>query len=520
MLFNSYEFILVFLPITATVFGLLSSFLRGNLAFVWILIASIFFYSAWGISHLYILLISTLVNWAFAELIVRLKDKNPDPIELTKPTKLVFAISVGFNIILLGYFKYTNFLIDIFNVVGLDLKHIENISLPLGISFYTFEQISYLTRILKSNSKNYSYPQFLSFVSFFPHLVAGPILYVNELIPQFRALNCRVDFRNIAIGLTIFSFGLFKKVVLADSISNYSTPIFTASNQGTQIGFILAWQAAIAYTLQLYFDFSGYSDMAIGLAKIVNIKLPINFFSPYKATSIGGFWRSWHISLGRFLRDYIYIPLGGSRRGEFRRYLNLLVTMSLGGLWHGANWTFIFWGVLHGFYLCIDHGWGFFVKKKDLTLDSVFYNFMAHKLTLLSVIISWVIFRAESFPSATNILSGMIGIHGFTIPVELINQLGILKKLGVEFEIVKGYAGITGSLALIGLLLCTLHLPNIYQFMIREPVALDVYSHLSHGKSPWYAWRPTLPFLIITFFVFIISLFFCSKPSEFLYFQF
>jgi alginate O-acetyltransferase complex protein AlgI len=520
MLFNSYEFILAFMPITLIIFGILCSFQKKKFVFVWLITVSLISYSFWGTSHLLVLLFSTGLNWIFAEIIHKRRDIISDKKESIFSVKLIVTIAITFNLLLLGYFKYANFLIDTLASIGLNVSHIENIFLPLGISFYTFEQISYLVGIAKNDSKNYSYPRFLAFVAFFPHLVAGPILNASELIPQFRKLNYRIDFRNIAIGLTIFSFGLFKKVVIADSISGYATPIFTAADGGTQITFLLAWQAAIAYTLQLYFDFSGYSDMAIGLAKLINIKLPINFFSPYKAIGIGDFWRRWHISLGRFLRDYIYIPIGGSRKGNARTYLNLFLTMLIGGLWHGSSWTFVFWGALHGLYLCVDRGWGIFLKKKNIVWNSVYHQFFARMLTLLAVINSWVIFRSQSFSGAFNILAGMSGLNGVTFSQEFSNSFGILKNLGVKFETLNGSAGMTGSLLLIVVLLSTLCLPNIYQFMIKEPVALDFYSHLSNQKTPRYAWQPSLGHSVLTFIVLTVSLAFCSKPSEFLYFQF
>jgi alginate O-acetyltransferase complex protein AlgI len=520
MLFNSYEFILAFMPITLIIFSILCSVSKKKFVFAWILFVSLFSYSLWGMSHLVILFFSTGLNWVFAEIIHRQIDIIDDTGKSNSNNKVTVIVAITFNILLLGYFKYANFLIDTLSGIGVNINHIENIFLPLGISFYTFEQISYLVGIAKNDSKNYSYPRFLAFVAFFPHLVAGPILNANELIPQFRNINYRIDFRNIAIGLTIFSFGLFKKVVIADSISGYATPIFTAADGGTQITFLLAWQAAIAYTLQLYFDFSGYSDMAIGLAKLINIKLPINFFSPYKAIGVGDFWRRWHISLGRFLRDYIYIPMGGSRKGNVRTYLNLFLTMLIGGLWHGASWTFIFWGALHGVYLCIDRWWGIFLKKRDIVLNSTYHQFFARMLTLLAVINSWVIFRAQSFSGAFNILFGMFGLNGVTFPQELSNSLGTLKSLGVKFETLNGYAGMTGSLLLFVVLLSTLYLPNVYQFMVKEPVALDFYSHLSKQKNTWYAWKPSLGYSVLSFIILTISLAFCSKPSEFLYFQF
>jgi alginate O-acetyltransferase complex protein AlgI len=321
MLFNSYDFIFVFLPISLVGFWLLSTLKNDFLLVSWLSIISLIFYFVWSPKFLLLLLLVVAANWVLGSFLSQQKSTNLQNdlgCEVSGRVNLILILGIGLNLILLGYFKYSNFLIDIVNSIGIRQGSIDNLILPLGISFYTFEQISYLVRIVNGKGQPYSWSRFLLFVGFFPHLIAGPILNADELINQFRRMNYRLDWRNLAIGFTVFAIGLFKKAVIADSVAIYATPIFNAADAGTSISFLLAWQAAIAYTLQLYFDFSGYSDMAIGLAKMFNIKLPMNFFSPYQAVSISDFWRRWHISLGRFLRDYLYIPLGGSRQGELR----------------------------------------------------------------------------------------------------------------------------------------------------------------------------------------------------------
>jgi D-alanyl-lipoteichoic acid acyltransferase DltB (MBOAT superfamily) len=520
MLFNSYEFIFIFIPITLIGFWYLSRWQKPSLVLGWLIFSSLIFYLLWKPRFILILLFSVGVNWAIGNNLTRQWKNISDSIKPPLSVKLLLISGISFNLGLLGYFKYSNFFIDTINQLGFNLPNIENLVLPLGISFYTFEQISYLVGVASGRSPSYSLPRYLLFVTFFPHLIAGPILTADELVPQFRLLNYRLDFRNLAIGFTVFSVGLFKKAVIADSIAGYATPVFNAADGGEGISFFLAWQAAIAYTLQLYFDFSGYSDMAIGLAKMVNIKLPINFFSPYQAISIGDFWRRWHITLSRFLRDYLYIPLGGSRRGEARRYINLCLTMLLGGLWHGASWGFVLWGGLHGVYLCIDHGWRQLLQRRGLKLEAWYHYWAARFLTLGAIVVSWVIFRAKTLNGAGRILTGMVGGNGFVLPPDLLEPLRALSNIGIRFEPLSYYGDLAGQLLLLAVLSVTLFLPNLYQFMASEPVALDVYRHLDGRTPTWYSWRPNLVFSCLTFGLFMTGLIFCRQASEFLYFQF
>ncbi len=516
MLFNSYEFIFLFLPIALIGFWLLSTCQKYSLVTNWLILISLSFYLIWNLKFLLLLLVSIGINWWIGESLAR---QCENMLANQKTIKRITMIGIGFNLILLGYFKYINFFVDNINGLGVNIGRVNGLVLPLGISFYTFEQISYLVGIASGKSKNYSFRGFLLFVTFFPHLIAGPILSADELIPQFRRLNYRFDFRNLAIGFTIFVIGLFKKTVIADAVAGYSTPGFAIANSGELVSFFVAWQTAIAYTLQLYFDFSGYSDMAIGLSKMFNIKLPINFYSPYQAIGIGDFWRRWHISLGRFLRDYIYIPIGGSRKGEVLCYRNLVITMLLGGFWHGASWTFIVWGALHGIYLCIDRAWKKLLEQRQLSLDAWYHSLAARLLTFMAVVVSWVIFRAETLSDAGRILLGMLGYSGFILPESLASQFGFLSSFGVKFQPLNNYS-LEGVQLLMVVLGCTLFLPNLYQFMIREPVALDVYSHLNGQQPAWYAWRPTVGYACGTAIVFIIALISCNHKSEFLYFQF
>lgn len=316
--------------------------------------------------------------------------------------RALLAFGIIANVALLGYFKYADFFIANANFVfG---SHVEPLKLllPLAISFFTFQQIAYLVDSYRSETKEYDFLSYALFVTFFPQLIAGPIVHHKEMMPQFATLRAKVkNYRNILLGIFIFSMGLFKKVAIADTFAQYATQGFDVAKT---LEFFAAWQTSLAYTFQLYFDFSGYCDMAIGAALLFNIKLPINFNSPYRSTNIAEFWRRWHITLGRFLRDYVYIPLGGSRAGEGRTYLNLLATLLLSGLWHGAGWTFVFWGFLHGVAICICKFW----SQIGLKLPKI----IAWFITFNFINASWVFFRANSFDDALKVLRGMIGLNG------------------------------------------------------------------------------------------------------------
>jgi D-alanyl-lipoteichoic acid acyltransferase DltB (MBOAT superfamily) len=384
----------LFLPIALIGYFALGRF--GNLAAViWLALASLAFYSASNWQFVLLLVVSVAFNYAIGLLLI-LQPLRP------VPRYTVLTIGVGGDLLVLGYFKYAGFLAANLNAIfstGLTL----DILLPVGISFYTFTQIAFLVDAYRGNVARYALPHYALFVSYFPHLIAGPILHHKDMIPQFeRAEAKRPDAHLMLCGLIIFAIGLFKKTCLADGIQPLVAPAFGAN---TPL-FDQAWIGALAYTFQLYFDFSGYSDMAIGISLMFGIFLPLNFNSPYKATSIIDFWRRWHMTLSQFLRDYLYIPLGGNRHGAVLRYLNLMITMLLGGLWHGAAWTFVAWGALHGAYLCINHAWNNFGPRIGSRFEPV-ANIAAFTLTFLSVVVAWVFFRADSMASAVYVLSKM-----------------------------------------------------------------------------------------------------------------
>ena len=359
MLFNSYPFLLGFFPVTFVAFFLIARWSRA-LAGAWLALASLVFYGYWSIAAVPLLVVSICVNYWFG-LRVTPAGSGQEPCP-SRSRRWSLAASICLNLGVLAYFKYANFFIDNLNLAlrGVSAGEIRalNVVLPIGISFFTFTQIAFLVDCYEGKVRERNFVHYALFVSYFPHLISGPVLHHSQMMPQFRLpATYRMQAENILTGLFGVVVGLAKKVLLADEFSQYASPIFDAAHDGQHIGFIVAWTGALAYTLQIYFDFSGYTDMAIGLSRMLGIDLPLNFDAPYKSTSIIEFWRRWHMSLSQFLRDYLYFRLGGNRHGAARRYANLMATMLLGGLWHGASWTFVVWGGLHGTYLLINHAW-------------------------------------------------------------------------------------------------------------------------------------------------------------------
>jgi D-alanyl-lipoteichoic acid acyltransferase DltB (MBOAT superfamily) len=329
--------------------------------------------------------------------------------------KSILTVGIIANLALLGYFKYTDFLIENINFLSDSNIPTLNLALPLAISFFTFQQIAYLVDSYRQETKEYDFLNYSLFVTFFPQLIAGPIVHHKEMMPQFTKTRNKVkNYKNIAMGLFIFSIGLFKKVVIADTFAVWANAGFDTA---TTLNLFEAWATSLSYTFQLYFDFSGYTDMAIGLALLFNIRLPVNFNSPYKATNIQDFWRRWHITLSRFLKDYVYIPLGGNRKGEFRTYNNLLATFIIGGIWHGAGWTFVFWGFLHGIALVIHRAWS--------KLGFKIWTWLAWLITFNFINIAWVFFRAKEWDDAVKVLSSMFSLNNIIFNMNYI-EVGIL----------------------------------------------------------------------------------------------
>jgi alginate O-acetyltransferase complex protein AlgI len=394
MLFNSYPFIFVFLPIALAGYFWLGR--SSNLAPVWWLaLASLVFYSVGNWQFVPLLAASVAFNYFIGWLLIEKRLRSIARFA-------VLTAGVAGDLVVLGTFKYAGFFAANLNAM-FSTGFIVDILLPVGISFYTFTQIAFLVDAYRGHVARYALPHYALFVTYFPHLIAGPILHHKDMIPQFESEKSKhPDPHLILCGLIIFAIGLFKKTCLADGIQPLVAPAFGANYPS----FDQAWIGALAYTFQLYFDFSGYSDMAIGISLMFGIFLPLNFNSPYKATSIIEFWRRWHMTLSQFLRDYLYIPLGGNRHGRTLRYVNLMITMLLGGLWHGAAWTFVVWGALHGAYLCVNHAWSNYGPAVAPRFARP-ANAAAFVLTFVSVVVAWVFFRADSISSATFVLSRM-----------------------------------------------------------------------------------------------------------------
>lgn len=414
MLFPTFSFIFLFLPIVLFLYWLIGfKYQRTSLVNI-LLISSLTFYLLPNYAHGHIIISSIFINYFCADRIQKTQSAH---------SKKWLLIGVVYNLLVILYYKYSFFFGEILTeVTELNLgfeKHL----LPVGISFYTFQQIAFLVDAYRKKDAKYKITDYALFVSFFPQLIAGPIVHHKELVPQLAKLSRRpYSWKCFNIGLVIFSLAVFKKLVIADNFADIANPIFALSNQSNALDAVTAWMGAMAYTLQLYFDFSAYSEMAIGLGLLFGVKLPINFLSPYQATSIIDFWRRWHITLSTFLRDYLYIPLGGNRNGKIRKYTNLMLTMLLGGLWHGAGWGFIIWGGLHGLYLIINH------IGRYLNVGQKMPSSFNMVLTTFFVLLAWVFFRAENLTSAVNMLSSMFGqtTKQFDSSIKLVSQFDYL----------------------------------------------------------------------------------------------
>ncbi|MGB3533504.1 MAG: MBOAT family protein [Microcoleaceae cyanobacterium] len=525
MLFNSPEFIFFFLPITLIGFVCIRRFEPVNRylpSIFWLVAASLFFYGWWNPKNLVLIISSILVNYYCGYLLGHEKLSQ-------KFRKTLLILGIGFNLSLIGYYKYANFIANNLNNVLDTNWQLGSIVLPLAISFFTFQQIAYLVDAYRGQTKEYNLLNYCLFVTFFPQLIAGPIVHHKDVLPQFDTKSStRVSRNVIAIGLSVFILGLFKKIIFADRIAAFATPVFAAAAQGVPLTFSEAWAGALAYTLQLYFDFSGYSDMAIGAAYLFGIRLPLNFDSPYKAHSIIDFWRRWHITLSHFLRDYLYFPLGGNRKGKPRQYLNLIITMLLGGLWHGAGWTFVFWGGLHGFYLVINHLWRGLCKsyRQDLKQDHWVLNRIGGLVTFLAVVVSWVFFRADSFDSAQSILASMIGMNGISLPQFWEPYLGFMRAWGVDFSGFTVNVGLAQKYAVIGitmLLAVVWFTPNTQQWMGQySPTLTEPQDSSPSGHLLWkrLEWKPSPTWSAILGGLTAVCLLGMTRVSEFLYFQF
>ena len=515
MLFNSYEFLLLFLPATLAAFFALSGFGFLKAAAAWLALVSIFFYGYWSPRYVVLLMASITLNFAAGQAIAKYRNAGRPEFSYR-----ILVLALVANLGALAYFKYANFFVDAINQAANTNLSLAQIVLPIGISFFTFTQIAYLVDTYRGKVQESRFIPYTLFVTFFPHLIAGPVLHHAEMMPQFaRDDTYRFRLGNFIAGLAFFGIGLFKKVVLADGIQPFVGPVFE-SDPAHALTMIEAWGGVLAYTLQLYFDFSGYSDMAIGLSKMINIDLPINFNSPYKATNISEFWRRWHMTLSRFLRDYLYVALGGNRRGVARRYLNLLLTMLLGGLWHGAGWTFVIWGGLHGLYLVVNNLWqmvrerGF---KQDLSQSTLAGRMASALLTFLCVVVAWVFFRAVSFDAAMGVLRGMFGLNGLLLPADAHGYLGLPASSPdswVSYGQMEAFGGPRQLVWMASLLAIVWFFPNSQALIgrLRQAVAGIRVTHEFWG---WFS----VGTLVATIFV-LAAVNGSHGSSEFIYFNF
>jgi len=425
MLFNSPVFLFVFLPATVGSYLLLRQLVGPRAVLGLLLGASLFFYGWWNPLYLPLLGGIAVFNFAVARWITAARR-----VGRTGWVRPLLIFGIGIDLSVLGYFKYTDFLIDTANTLLQTDFLLQNIVLPLGISFFTFQKIAYLVDTSRGQVAEHDFLEYCFFVMFFPQLLAGPITHHGEIFSQIKGpWAFAIKPSNLMLGLTIFVIGLFKKVVLADGFAPMVSSVYDAAAAGQTLDFFTAWKGAVAFKLQLYFDFSGYSEMALGAARLCGVQLPLNFNSPLRALNVVDYWRRWHMTLSRWLRDYIYIPLGGSRRGTRRLYFNLMVTMALSGLWHGAAWHFVLWGSLQGGAMVLNHAW----RSVWRPVNAWWSNTVARLLTFFGLTIVLVTHRAPSMDIARRVFAGMLNLpHSWR---DAMGPLGaVLGRVGVRFD--------------------------------------------------------------------------------------
>ncbi|MBF0102653.1 MAG: MBOAT family protein [Desulfobacterales bacterium] len=497
MLFNSLEFIFIFLPIVIAIYFILERLRLQYVAMISVIAASFFFYGYWNWKYTGLLAISISVNYLFGKTIERTK------------SGWITAFAIALNLSMLGYYKYTAFFLSTINDLLNGQLNIPNIILPLGISFFTFQQIAFLADVYQEKIHPDNFLHYCLFIIFFPKLFAGPIVHYKELVPQLknsRSLDACIN--DLSIGLVIFTIGLFKKYAIADSLAAYADPIFKQMENLATVDMITSWKAILSYTFQIYFDFSGYSEMAIGLSRLFGWKLPLNFYSPYQSLNISEFWRRWHITLSRFLRDYLYIPLGGNKKGQFRLAINVVTVMFLGGLWHGAGWPFIIWGVLHGLFLVIHRSYEIVMMRipqyrfwgmKSMTIG---FSWM---VTFLCVMVAWIFFRLPNVSSAIHMIMSLINTKTLLWPVSFLDW---------DYYIAIAF-------------LIAICMPNCYQIMNSFDLTIDRPPKITLDIQKFYGYRNLIFKLNTIWATFIGFLVACivlkmieGQPTIFIYFQF
>jgi alginate O-acetyltransferase complex protein AlgI len=542
MLFNSPEFLLGLLPISLCGFFSLGQLGFHQAAILWLTIVSLFFYGWWNVAYVPLLLCSILFNFFIGE---KLRVGG---------SRYWLTAGVSGNVILLGYYKYSGFLTEVISdAAGLNWA-VPHVILPLAISFFTFQQIAYLVDCRAGLVKKSSLLNYAAFITFFPHLIAGPITHHKEIIPQFQSMRIfKPQPLAIVLGATIFLVGLFKKVAIADSIAQFANPVFDAAANNQALTAIDAWIGAFAYTLQLYFDFSGYSDMAIGAGLLFGIRLPQNFSSPLKAANIVEFWQRWHMTLTRFITSYIFNPIvlswsrwralrklplvqpGRTTPGAFVSLLlvPVILSMSISGIWHGAGYQFVLWGVLHGIYIVTYHFWR---ELKMRIWPGGYANFrfgrpLGIALTLTCVALSMVLFRSVSATAAMHMFSCMFGANGIVVP-QGVADLPVIGALvhALDLKVGKQMFLYSSPLMLIGpLLVLVLVAPNIYELMEDYDTALMTKSAKAHVdikrwrlSLPDIRWRPSFGYSVFVGILAFVTLtkMVSNAPSEFIYFRF
>jgi len=492
MLFNSPVYLFLFLPAVFAVYFGLNKYRLHKTSRFFLLSSSVYFYSFWNVIHLLrIILLSMVFNYWVG----RTLSKQEGWFSSEYRRKSLLYLGIAANLISLAYFKYMDFFIENVNMLFSWQIPFLHIVLPLGISFFTFQEIAYLVDSFYGKTKEYSFVNYALFVTFFPQLIAGPIVHHKEMMEQFeKEENYLLNYRNISVGFLFLILGLFKKVVIADTFALWASNGF--DNYQGAFGFLDAWTVSLSYTFQLYFDFSGYSDMALGAARLFNIRLPVNFYSPYKALDIQDFWRRWHITLGRFLKDYIYIPLGGNRVRRSRLAINLLAVFLLGGIWHGAGWTFMIWGLLHGGAMVVFRAW----RRWGIVLPKA----VAWFLTFNFINAGWVFFRADTVSDALRVLKGMAALNGIKLPLRAEPFLDWLGYFGVEFGKGVFTASQADTFKLAGWLLA---------FFV-----IAVFFKNSHQLA--LKFNTSIYYLVALSILFITSFYGMSSYSEFIYFRF
>lgn len=507
MLFHEPVFLFGFLPFFLLLGFIIFKSINLSLILLFLSASSLIFYGYWNPNYLPLLCLSIIFNYFLGFKLCQIK--------LFKVKRIYLFLGIFINLLFLGFFKYTNMILEtISRFYDHNIDNL-NIDLPLGISFFTFLQIAYIVDMSKNNRNRYDFLSYFLFVSYFPHLIAGPLVHHNQLIPQFKKIK-KITTHNFSVGLVIFLIGLFKKIIIAEKIAPWSDNLFAGAALSITPTFIDSWIGVLSFSLQIYFDFSAYSDMAIGLSKMIGILLPVNFNSPYKAFSIIDFWKRWHITLSSFLKNYLYFPLGGSRKGELKQYYNIFIVMFFAGLWHGASWLFVLWGILHGILIIINH----LINKLFIFK---FHRFISIPFTFLIISILWVPFRAENFMAMKLILKGLSGLNGFTLPFYykekfplLLNKLNFIN---FEYGSLYVYGGFNQTLIIIFLIITIWFFPNTQEITSKFNPVIEKISPF-HIKILSFKFNPLMGLMCGIIFTYLLIISIEGKSGEFIYFQF